>query len=246
VQVIVTLEDGHASIPFRVAGTFRLWPGWYPDPEDDRAGSLFVGNLDYIWDMAGFQLPYRVWMKLEPGARPAQVLAGVERLGVTLERADHTEELIESEQARPERQGLFGVLSVGFAAAALLTVLGFFLHIIFSLRRRYIELGVLAAIGLGKQQIATLLGWEMLVLLGTGGAAGTLLGVTASRLYIPFLQVGATVEARTVPFRIILPWPALYTIYALFAAMFVLALAALVMFAFRMRVFEAVKLGETG
>lgn len=246
VQVIVTLEDGHASIPFRVAGTFRLWPGWYPDPEDDRAGSLFVGNLDYIWDMAGFQLPYRVWLKLEPGTHPVQVLAGVERLGVTLERADHTEELIESEQARPERQGLFGVLSVGFAAAALLTVLGFFLHIIFSLRRRYIELGVLAAIGLGKQQIATLLGWEMLVLLGTGGAAGTLLGVTASRLYIPFLQVGATVEARTVPFRIILPWPALYTIYALFAAMFVLALAALVMFAFRMRVFEAVKLGETG
>lgn len=245
VQLTVTLEDGHATIPFRVAGSFRLWPGWYPDPGNAKADSLFVGNFNYISEMSGLQMPYRVWLKLEPGASPAQVLAGVDALGVSLLRADYIAELVDAEQARPERQGLFGVLSVGFAAAALLTVLGFFLHIVFSLRRRYIELGVLAAIGLGKQQIATLLGWELLVLLGAGSAAGTLLGVAASRLYIPFLQVGTSLEARTVPFRIILPWPALFTIYALFALMFVVALAALVLFALRMRVFEAVKLGET-
>ena len=51
---------------------------------------------------------------------------------------------IADEQRKPERQGLFGVLSVGFLAAALLTVLGFFFYALFSFRRRFIELGTLA------------------------------------------------------------------------------------------------------
>jgi putative ABC transport system permease protein len=245
VRITVSTQDETANIPFRVAGSFRLWPGWYPDPENPRVKSLFAGNLDYISEAFGMQLPYRIVMKLEPGASPSKVIARVDELGVSILRADYTDELIDSEQARPERQGLFGVLSVGFAAAALFTVLGFFLHIVFSLRRRYIELGVLAAIGVGKPQIAALLAWEMFLLLGIGAAAGTLLGSAASQIYIPFLQVGVSADARTVPFRIILPWPALYSIYALFAGMFAVALVALVIFAYRMRVFEAVKLGET-
>jgi putative ABC transport system permease protein len=245
VRITITLPDGSVTVPFRVAGSFRLWPGWFPDEANDQTKSVFVGNMDYITEEVGMQLPYRVWIKLKPDASPAKVLEAINELGVLVLRADYTDDLVGFEQARPERQGLFGVLSVGFAAAALLTVVGFFLHIVFSLRRRYIELGVLAAIGLGKRQIATLLGWEMLLLLGAGAMAGTLLGTAASRLYIPFLQIGATAEARTVPFRIVLPWPALYTLYALFAAMFVVALAALIVFAFRLRVFEAVKLGET-
>ena len=46
-------------------------------------------------------------------------------------------------QKRPERQGLFGLLSVGFIASALLTVLGFLLYAMFSFHRRFIEMGML-------------------------------------------------------------------------------------------------------
>ena len=245
IQVNLTVPGGQGTISFRVVGTFNRWPGWIPDLKDSRSKSLFVGNLDYISEQVGMQLPYRIWLKLEPGADPARIVDGVDALGVLVLRVDVVNTQISDEQMRPERQGLFGVLSVGFAAAALMTVLGFFLYAVFSLRRRFIELGVLRAVGLGTRQMATFLAWELLLLLGTGIGAGTILGVAASNVYIPFLQIGLSSEARAVPFRVILPWPAIYDIYALFAALFVIVLGMLIVFVLRMKVFQAVKLGET-
>ena len=245
VRIVVNLPEGSANLDQRVVGSFKLWPGWFPDPDNARAKSLFIGNLDYISEEVGMQLPYRIWLKLDPGADPGQVIDGVSRLGVGLQRADYVGKSIDFEQARPERQGLFGVLSVGFVAAALMTVLGFFLYATFSLRRRLIELGILRAVGLGTGQMAAFLTWELALLLGTGVGVGTLLGVAASRLYIPYMQVGMSAEARTVPFRVILPWPAIYDIYALFGALFVIVLGLLIVFVLRMKIFQAVKLGET-
>lgn len=66
------------------------------------------------------------------------------------------------EQRKPERQGLFGLLSVGFVTAALLTVLGFILYALFSFRRRFIELGMLRAVGLSAQQMTALLASELI------------------------------------------------------------------------------------
>ena len=245
IRVNLTVPDGQGTISFRVVGAFDRWPGWIPDAKDDRTRSLFVGNLDYISEQVGMQLPYRIWLKTEPGAAPAEIVRDVDALGVMVLRVDVVDSQISYEQARPERQGLFGVLSVGFAAAALMTVLGFLLYAVFSLRRRFIELGVLRAVGLGARQMAAFLGWELALLLGTGIGAGTLLGVAASNVYIPFMQIGLSAEARAVPFRVILPWPAIYDIYVLFGALFVIVLGMLVVFVLRMKVFQAVKLGET-
>ena len=62
------------------------------------------------------------------------------------------------------------MLSVGFLAAALLTVLGFFLYALFSFRRRFIEMGVLRAVGLSAGQMTVFLASELafLIVVGAG------------------------------------------------------------------------------
>ena len=50
---------------------------------------------------------------------------------------------------------------------------------------------------------------------------------------------------RTPPYEVQIAWPAIYRIWALFGGLFVIALAALAALLLRMRVFQAVKLGET-
>ena len=42
------------------------------------------------------------------------------------------------ERQRPERQGFYGLLSVGFVASAFLTVLGFLFYSLLSLQRRFV------------------------------------------------------------------------------------------------------------
>ena len=73
-----------------------------------------------------------------------------------------------------------------------------------------------------------------------GGAVGTAVGLAASRLFIPFLQVGPQVP----PFVVRIAWSELGAIYAVFGAMFAVAVVALGALLGRMKVFEAVKLGE--
>ncbi len=243
VRLTVIGPDGNVEMTFKIAGWFTYWPTWYPNKED--AKMLFVADLDNVFEQFGTQVPYDVWLKIKDGASVDTIADGVRKLGVSLLRWEDVRSQIEKEQTRPERQGLFGVLSVGFAASALLTVLGFFLYAVFSFRRRLIELGVLRAIGLSAAQMGAYLGWELFILLGVGMGAGTLLGVAASRVYIPFMQVGITPESTLLPFFIIIAWPEIIRIYALFGGLFVVALVVLLAFLMRMKIFQAVKLGET-
>jgi putative ABC transport system permease protein len=153
--------------------------------------------------------------------------------------------MIDGEQGRPERQGLFGLLSVGFLAAAALTVLGFLVYAVVSFRRRFIELGMLRAVGLSVTQMALFLTGEQAIVILTGAGLGTALGVLASQLFIPFLQVGTDKYAQVPPFVVQIAWGQLWTIYAVFGAMFLIAVGVLVALLIRMKIFEAVKLGES-
>jgi putative ABC transport system permease protein len=123
--------------------------------------------------------------------------------------------------------------------------LGFLLYALFSFRQRFIELGVLRAIGLSSGQMTIFLAWELAFLIFTGLIIGTLLGTWVSYLFIPYLQVGADVTTRIPPFLVEIAWPAIFRIYALFGLLFVGALFVLAVLLLRMKVFQAIKLGET-
>jgi putative ABC transport system permease protein len=78
-----------------------------------------------------------------------------------------------------------------------------------------------------------------------GGALGTALGGWVSKFFIPFLQIGADEASRIPPYQVDIAWSAVFRIYALFGLLFVVALIALIVMLRRMRIFEAVKLGQT-
>ena len=228
------------DLDMKVAGAFDLFPTWYPED-----GPLFVGNLDYLFEQAGGQFPYNVWLKTDPDVDHNQIVEGVRDLRLRVLDWGAPLLKVDAEQRRPERQGLFGLLSVGFVAAALLTVLGFLLYALFSFRRRFIELGILRAIGLSSRQMTAFLAWELAFLILVGVVAGTGLGAWVSEMFIPYLQVGTGPSAQTPPFVVEIAWPAIFRIYVLFGLLFVGALGGLAALLLRMKIFQAVKLGET-
>ena len=228
------------ELDVKIAGAFDLFPTWYPED-----GPLFVGNLDYLFEQAGGQFPYNVWLKADPDVDHDQIVEGVRDLRLRVLDWDAPLLKVDAEQRRPERQGLFGLLSVGFVAAALLTVLGFLLYALFSFRRRFIELGILRAIGLSSRQMTAFLAWELAFLILVGVVAGTGLGAWVSEMFIPYLQVGTGPSAQTPPFVVKIAWSAIFRIYALFGLLFVGALGGLAALLLRMKIFQAVKLGET-
>ena len=223
----------------KIVGVFDYFPTWYPEN-----GPLVVGNLDFFFEQIGGEFPYDVWLKVDPHANLESLITGVNDLYRRVLNEKISSQILAAEQGLPERQGFFGLLSVGFASLALLTVLGFLLYALFSFRRRFIELGMLRAIGLSSGQMLTLLAAELAFLFLSGLAAGTALGVGVSNLYIPHLQVGNSLAARIPPFLVRIDWGSVYQIYLLFGMLFIVALVVLGISLVRMKIFQAVKLGE--
>ena len=228
------------QIPFTIVGAFDLFPTYYP-----AEGPLFIAHLDYLFEKLGGAYPYHVWLATTPEANPDRLVSELRQRGFIIITVQDARQELTQEQTRPERQGLFGLLSVGFFAAALLTVLGYLVFEVVGFQRRFIELGMLRALGLSTRQLVAHLAGEQAALIGAGMGGGTLIGVLASRLFIPFLQTGRGQEALVPPFVVQIAWNQLFVIYAIFGLMLAVAIFMLAWFLTHMKVFEAVKLGET-
>ncbi len=240
VNVTVLAYETSTVLSLKLVGSFDYFPTWYPE-----TGPLVVGNLEHYFLQAQTQLPYQVWLNTQPDVNYDNLADALWEINRGSQDMLVASRRILKAQQQPERQGLFGLLSVGFGAAAVLTALGFILYALFSFRRRAVELGVLRAVGLSTRHMTGFIAWELLFLLSVGSAAGTGLGIWASRTFVPFLQVGGDLTAHTPPFVVEIAWPAILRLYALFAALFVVALGVLVRSLVKMRLFQAIKMGET-
>lgn len=240
-KLAVDVGGGEATmIDFTLSGTFDLFPTYFP-----QDGPLFVANLDYVYERLGSTFPYHVWLATDAGSAHQAIVAGLREQGMNVVTGSDSRTLMLAEQTRPERQGLMGLLSVGFIAAATLTIIGFVVSAAASFQRRYVELGMLRAVGLSVgQMVAELIG-EQTTLVLTGIGIGTGLGALASRLFIPFFQVGADPSALVPPFVVQIAWDRLGAVYSVFAVMLVLIVSVLIGLLVRMRLFEALRLGET-
>jgi len=171
------------NTPFKVAGTYKNFPTVY----DDRIA--FIGNLDYLTFYVGMMVPHEIWMALEDGADGAEVIKQVPRLRVIPGVTRDAEALIQTEQAKFERVGVFGTLSVGFLAAVAMAAMGLLIYTYASLQDRLRRFTILRAVGLQRRQISTQVIMEYLFLTSFGAIAGAIIGAGASHFFVPLFRV---------------------------------------------------------
>jgi putative ABC transport system permease protein len=241
ISPVISMYGNNFQVDLKIVGAFDLFPTWYPEQ-----GPLIVGNLDYIFQQMGGEFPYRVLLDVNHSTDPRDV-ANADTQGIQMRFLSWNTpvEQIDETKSKPERQGLLGFLFIGFATAALLTVLAFLLHMVFSFQRRFIELGVLRAAGLSMGQMTGYLVWELAFLIMIGGVVGTILGYLASVTFIPFMQIGREASDLIPPFKVLIAWDSIYQIYWMFGILFALTLVVSILLLRRMRIFQAIKLGET-
>ncbi len=229
------------KINLQIVGELNYFPRWYPEKD----GALFVGNLDYLFEQAQIELAHRVIMRVGPDFNQREFSRAVFDRGAAGVLVDEPITRIVREQSRPERQGLFGLLSIGFITSSLATMIGFLLYTVFSYQRRYVELGILRAIGLSQSSMILSVAWELGLLIIMGLALGLGIGLVVSVLYIPYMQFVSSLEGVVPPYVVTMAWSEIAQIVALFLATFLLIMFILLVILRRMRIFQAVKLGET-
>jgi putative ABC transport system permease protein len=91
----------------------------------------------------------------------------------------------------------------------------------------------------------TSLGLELAGLILLGIASGSGIGMLVAKLFIPSLPVSTGTGVEVLPQITQIDWSKMILVYLLFAGVLLIGLVLLVSFLRRIKIFQAIKLGDT-
>lgn len=234
----VTITLGRQEIDLVIVGTIDYWPTVF------RENMPFaVANLEYIQQHINLQ-PYEVWLRVSDEFSLQQAVESLREQGIWVTSVDDVNRELVQGRREPQRMGLYGMLSIGFLVSVLITVMGFFLYTFLSLRNRFLQFGVLRSIGLSIGQLIAMLTCEQLLSVGVGVFVGVSLGELTGQLFLPFVQLGTDLSGNIPQFIVVTDPMDTLKILLLVGAMLLVGLAILAIILVKMRLHQAVKLGE--
>ncbi len=225
---------------FTIVGVYTYFP------TAESAPVTVVGNMDYIISFFGITMPHRIWMRLTPGADPDAVIEAVTVTGIQGVEVKTASEILGSEQAKMERVGVFGTLTVSFLAATLMAGLGLLTYSYASLHERLYQFSVLRAVGLRRGEIIGQVGLEYIVLTAYGALAGVACGVLAAYLFVPFFRISVGSGAPLPPLIPIIAQNQIAPLAIVFSVVMIVLELIIISSAFFTRLFEALRMGHQG
>lgn len=237
--------------PFKVYAIIDYFPTFNPNPgsgneeNQKKAESpmLIVGHLPRI-QLQLAMAPYDVWIKLKPEATLTDFYAGLKESGLPITKIVSTREEVIQAKNDPYLMALNGILTLGFVLSILVSFIGFLLYWVLSLRGRALQNGILRAIGLTLKQLIGMLAIEQLLTSGIAVVIGILIGNTASRLYVPNFQMTFNQSMLVPPFQVMFEYSDFIRIYIIVGIMLLIGLGILAYMLSRLRIHQAIKLGE--
>ncbi len=251
--IYISWEDV-SSQPFVVFGVIDYFPTFNPNPpvgsvdasEEDakqNAPMLIVGNLSRIQFQLALE-PYQVWLKMEQGYSTSEFYEGIENSKIILTSIVNTKEELSKAKNDPFLLALNGILTLGFIISILISFVGFLLYWILSLKGRTLQNGIMRAIGLSLRQLIGMLALEQLLTSGVAILIGVAIGNLASRLFVPNFQIAFNPGSLVPPFKVMFEAIDFFRLYSIVIFMLLLGLGILSYMLSRIRVHQALKLGE--
>ncbi len=237
----VTLDTGFRfQSQFTIVGVYSLFP------TTEEAENAVIGNMDYLALLAGATFPHNIWLQVQEGTDSKKLLKAVESLGVDGAKWHDSRALIAEEKAKTERVGIFGTLTVGFLAAALMAVLALLVHSYASLQERLFQFGVLRAIGAQRRQLMAQLTIEYGLLVVYGTIAGSFIGAYASELFTPFFRSASQSKVMLPPLMPIIAQDEVIRLTLIFGLIIIFVELAATAQAMQRRLFEIMRMGNQG
>ncbi len=241
VSLSVGLERGiKINGLFTIAGSYTYFPTAYDDE------IVMIGNLERLFLASGAEFPAQIWLRLQPGSDASATFAALRERGLEAASARDVPALLAEAQAQFERVGIFGTLSVGFVAAALMAALSLLVHGSASLNERVYQFGVLRALGLHQRQVLLQVGMEYTILTLYGAGAGTLTGAFTATLFAPFFRITGEAQIVLPPLIPLIAWDQIFSLAAGFTLILVMLEIVVITRGLRQRLFTTLRLGNSG
>jgi putative ABC transport system permease protein len=204
---------------------------------------LVVANLSTLQQKWGV-IPYEIWFQLEEGATTDGFYRFVEENNVILSKCVDLAEEQDATRKNTIFQGTNGILTMSFIIVLLLCGIGYLIYWILSVKSRELLFGVLRAMGLGKGSVAWLLMIEQLFASLLPILAGAGVGMAASVLFVPLIQIAYSASDQVLPMELVLDKADIAELFVMIGIMLLICFAILARQVLKTGIAQALKLGE--
>ncbi len=224
------------------------WPSWNPYMADDglRQGSrpeMIIANLDYIHELYNIK-PYDIWLKLKPDISVQQVYKDIEKKKLQITAITNSIQEISEKKNEPNTLTINGSLTLGFIISGIVCFLGFLIYWILSIKSRTLQFGIFRAMGLPLKRLISMAIFEQMLISAVASVIGTLIGLVASRLFVPFFQMAIDANSQIPPFRVVANSGDRLEVYLMVGFMLLSCMFIIGFILSKIKANQAIKLGE--
>jgi len=243
------LDQSMGRKNFTVVAIVDYWPSYENHRTAvDESGQeiltdryLTVCNYDNV--LLDFPVvPYEVWMKINGSTEFFYNWAEENRISF-LEFRDLTNDMIGLKND-PYFQVTNGMLTITFIVVLVLCAIGFLIFWITSIRSRELIFGIYRAMGMSMRELIRMLvnehifGSVLPILFGAG------IGLLASRMFLPLIQIAYSPSVKTLPSKIVMSGTDLARIAVVVTLMLTACIAVISVLLSKIKINQALKLGE--
>ena len=242
-------RDGN-RISLKIVDFVEYWPGYKTYVMTfDSDGSvrvtpqyLVIANIAALTKSWG-TVPYEVWIS-NSGEEIEGFRQWIEEENAHLMKYVDRQADMDAVEEEPLLQGTNGILTMGFLMTMLLCAAGYLLYWVLAIRSREMFFGVLRAKGMRKGEIFHLLINEQIFCGGFCVIAGSFIGILASKMFVPILQIAYAASDQVLPIRLITQDQDMVRLLSVIGAVMTVCLVILVVLVRTLNVAKALKLGE--
>ena len=183
-------------------------------------------------------------MLFRSGATSEALYKSIEDGMLPLENIKDSSQMLISEKTDPSLQGMNGALTLGFIIIMVMTIIGFLIYWILSIKGRTLQFGILRAMGVSFGEIIGILGYEQLLVSGVSIICAFIIGGVTSDLFVPLFQYMYNVKEQIPPYRVAAMQADYIKMYILIAIMLLGGFAILGAIIRKININKALKLGE--
>ncbi len=244
-QIQLAWGKAGSTIAATIFAFIDYWPTLNPNRkvENEQNPYFVVANLDYMQKMNLVE-PYQVWLKKKPEVTFNNLNKEIADKKIEIDSINDASQKVIINKNDPMLQGTNGSLTLSFIATIIITILGFLIYWILSIKKRILQFGIFRAIGLTYREVIGMIVCEQVLITGSSIFAGIGLGNLTSKIFVPLFQMVYSSEQQVPPFKVISDANDYFRLYAIVAMMLVLCFLIIGRLIYRINISQALKLGE--
>lgn len=202
---------------------------------------LVIANLAIVQQTYGVK-PYQIWIQTDGSSQFIYDYAEKNDIQYTVFE-DVASKLVEVKNDALF-QGTNGILTMSFIVILILCCTGFLIYWILSIRQRELLFGVFRAMGMTKKEIIQMLINEQIFSSGISILIGAVLGILASKLFVPLVQIFYASTDQAVPLQVVFQTVDMIRLFSVIAIVIIICMVVLGKLINKINISQALKLGE--